>query len=889
MVQGYDRREQVQNPNAQKTRAQDPNLVPIAPVMSPRPSSFSKVGSEASALGDVLANAVGPLAKYREKQKEKAELDGQMMYYQGKAEQEARAKGEHSWEGWVLAKTKTYTDQQFLTAQKDIENGDFRLTPDEYRKKMSSWHEGLMNEAGDNQIASDVTKAFAVEYFPRLMESHYKAHNEFNTQENVNSFANSYVSTAQVVDPKDPSATVKAVHGQMDVAKASMPFKQFERSVDTAYKIARETGNASAMAAIETYMPDFQTVANAGLPDALDKAVQDYESGGKDYGADGKILRGPLITNKNSEHYGDRAWGRYQVMSKTLDKPGYGVAPAKDRSVDEINRVGKELLAAHMRYFQHPILAAMAHQAGRGGVNSILAKGDPRTNEITWEKFFDNAASLTDGNASNKKYAEEVMSRMEKFSPEVLSTQKGGMENLMKAGFSPETVLSMLRTRSEFQKEQDRAGNIAYAVQTDSVNTLTGKDLDDALKVAQGEIAKRAAAQPEGTNRELYARTEYLKFLTRNDVVDKELKDEFTRNLSQQNIMSDDKEVQKRTFDTYSTLVELRKHAPKGYIKKYLGDDADMIYNALAIDGGRSATPEALRGAAELKAKKDAGGLIPKSVAGFQKDFKTMLKAEFDELEYSKMDRLTSVTDEQTTWATQMTDAELSAARNNPDFAHAVEQQAILLHQAGQLPAAAVKQAFDQIAAKTEFVLGNAVMASGDSTILDDMGIPGWKSPNTVHEAMVEYLSQAGPLYWKGAWKLTHAAEGGVAKRTWDNFTEGLGVLTNLGDTGTKGYANTISSYIRGVPNDRVQIKYNTDTKQFIVAVYNAEGDQMIGNQMAIDAVDLGRLAKQQLVRRDLAKRNDAAAALGKTWGMDKLTDAIAPAVTITPKGLPFK
>lgn len=70
------------------------------------------------------------------------------------------------------------------------------------------------------------------------------------------------------------------------------------------------------------------------------------------------------------------AEGLMQVMPKTQDAPGYGVAPAKDESVAENVRVGSQYLAALYRNYGNDMtLALMAYNWGPDNVNAWLQGG----------------------------------------------------------------------------------------------------------------------------------------------------------------------------------------------------------------------------------------------------------------------------------------------------------------------------------------------------------------------------------------------------------------------------------------------------------------------------------------------------------------------------------
>jgi hypothetical protein len=73
------------------------------------------------------------------------------------------------------------------------------------------------------------------------------------------------------------------------------------------------------------------------------------------------------------------AIGPMQTMPKTLIDPGYGVTPARDRSVGELRRVGRDYLDAMIKEFGVEGGLA-AYNWGPGNWQKALkrAKGDPR-------------------------------------------------------------------------------------------------------------------------------------------------------------------------------------------------------------------------------------------------------------------------------------------------------------------------------------------------------------------------------------------------------------------------------------------------------------------------------------------------------------------------------
>lgn len=134
---------------------------------------------------------------------------------------------------------------------------------------------------------------------------------------------------------------------------AALPAKAKEAiaSLPQSYEAAKKTAS-SAIQATGDEVQDFLA------------KIQHLESRGKHFDEKGKIL----TSSKGAE-------GIMQVMPKTQRSPGYGVTPARDKSPEELKRVGDEYGIAMLREFGDPKLAAMAYNWGPGNVKKWLASG----------------------------------------------------------------------------------------------------------------------------------------------------------------------------------------------------------------------------------------------------------------------------------------------------------------------------------------------------------------------------------------------------------------------------------------------------------------------------------------------------------------------------------
>lgn len=150
--------------------------------------------------------------------------------------------------------------------------------------------------------------------------------------------------------PRAVSAVPTAIAGiPRAVESAASGIKSFASNLPKSY----ETAKAEA-----SLKPDTQETDVEGF---LSK-IQHLESRGKHFNAKGEILTSP----KGAE-------GIMQVMPKTQRNPGFGVTPARDRSPEELKRVGDEYGIAMLREFKDPKIAAMAYNWGPKNVKDWLA------------------------------------------------------------------------------------------------------------------------------------------------------------------------------------------------------------------------------------------------------------------------------------------------------------------------------------------------------------------------------------------------------------------------------------------------------------------------------------------------------------------------------------
>ena len=115
--------------------------------------------------------------------------------------------------------------------------------------------------------------------------------------------------------------------------------------------------------------------------------IAHLESRGRDYDEKGNVLTSPK-----------GAKGKMQTMDATVRDPGFGVAPAKDNSLEERNRVGRDYIHALKNYYKgNEDLAGMAYNWGPGNVDKWVTGGMKGPVPGETRQYRANLASLAKG------------------------------------------------------------------------------------------------------------------------------------------------------------------------------------------------------------------------------------------------------------------------------------------------------------------------------------------------------------------------------------------------------------------------------------------------------------------------------------------------------------
>jgi hypothetical protein len=150
------------------------------------------------------------------------------------------------------------------------------------------------------------------------------------------------------------------------------------------------SGVPSSLGGVRKDISNAASDATDNIEEFLAK-IKHLESRGRSFDSKGNILTSPK-----------GAQGSMQVMPKTQVNPGFGVTPARDKSPEELERVGREYGIAMLNEFKDPKLAAMAYNWGPANVKKWLASDRSTPIPKETSKY---ASHFAEG-GSVKRYAE---------------------------------------------------------------------------------------------------------------------------------------------------------------------------------------------------------------------------------------------------------------------------------------------------------------------------------------------------------------------------------------------------------------------------------------------------------------------------------------------------
>lgn len=155
----------------------------------------------------------------------------------------------------------------------------------------------------------------------------------------------------------------------------------------------------TAINATQSTAAEYTDAFNPTDMDRLTNIVLANESNNQRYDKDGKVLTSSA-----------GAKGEMQVMDGTNKDPGFGVEPAKDDSLDERARVGRDYLAAMVKRYGDASKALAAYNAGPDTVDKAMKAATEAGNPSDWMSHLKEFQSA-ENNAQTLDYVEKGMKK----------------------------------------------------------------------------------------------------------------------------------------------------------------------------------------------------------------------------------------------------------------------------------------------------------------------------------------------------------------------------------------------------------------------------------------------------------------------------------------------
>jgi hypothetical protein len=864
MPTGYERRDVVQDPNAQ-SKSSGADTVPLSPVQTPRPASFSRVGERERELADVLGKVNLGFEKYVQKKTEQWKLEGQMAYAEGKTEAEIHENGNrYTMAGFMTMKARTEGNIWHQQALEEINTVDHKMSSQQYQQKLAQTFKGLTDSvAGNDAFTRGLMGSIAENSFPQLVSAQIKKNNEWREGETFQSYVAMGLSEVERYDPTNPESKAhiqEIINWDGGLSK--------ERHAEAVTAMVKLDSNRNSEALYNMLDPTDTDLARAmenasGLPGGLLESMQFHES-----------------ANDPDAVSPAGAKGLMQVMDGTNADPGFGVLPAQDNSKAERVRVGRDYIAAmYTRYNGDMETALVAYNAGPANADKFLAAGKDY--------------SVLPKQSETQPYVQKIMSDMEGESKPAAIQRRASASSLLRAGFSPSQVIEIDNAFEQYQTrkanrfnadrivaergivtEVEQNGNMVAALEKvqamkDSMNyddswangmatrissaqdayekeheksvelqaansmgrvaTLKGEKQQKAIDLKRTEVLAFLETQkslsPEAKGE--IVRQEMSDYLVKNNVVDEVWKANLSLDLT--TISDKDGTIRPESASAFQDYLMLAQKANNGYAAKFLTEDAQKVV-AIAENytlGGFMNPAQALQAASEVMSRKASGQFSePKAIsetdleAGAAKIIKT-----FDSSWFGWRNDKTR--------AYEVYDEELEQAQRDPALLGMLKGFAYnhMLLDKNLKADDAMKLARNEVQNRMEYVMGNIVLSGKNSSIREDMGIADWTGPKAVDKVMLGYMREYGEEIWG---------------KEFNQFEFGFGDHSgklNKGDLIPDNIDESFRDAVRGVP--MMSVHYDSDRKGYIVDRWlDKDRTQLANTAHFIPAAELGDWAR---------------------------------------------
>lgn len=205
MPQGMEVRQEVKDTLAPRSQQKPGAIVPLAPVMSPIPSTMRAVGEDMRDLQKALTIGMEYADKKFQASLKEDFVRGQLAQQEGKTLEEAA--GMFSSTGFVSGfksmQAQTLADKMYAEATAKIESGDYATDPATYREGLVNQFKGILT--GDDETDRYLTQV-SVDMTSKLVRTHTLAHEKYKIDETVNSGVDLLVSKAKLADANETDA-----------------------------------------------------------------------------------------------------------------------------------------------------------------------------------------------------------------------------------------------------------------------------------------------------------------------------------------------------------------------------------------------------------------------------------------------------------------------------------------------------------------------------------------------------------------------------------------------------------------------------------------------------------------------------------------------------------
>ena len=896
MVQGTETRELTRDINVDKTRAQQPSTVPLAPVRSAAPASFKGVGNDAGALADVLGLASDFMGDYLEKKKSEDRVKGSIARSQGKTLEEAKKMGKEYGAGWMIADLKIQSDTLLIEEEENIKRGGYNMTPEEYSQYLSNRFIQVTKELPDNKLLNKYVADMGEKVMGRLAGLQIAAHQDYNYEQTKTKVAEMVNTT---LDSGSPDSVEQVLEFMQPGAFGLKPEDHEKMLLDVAmYRLdAKKDPSLARLLSVgmgDAQADDFVRQAMQPLPGMSD-AIAFNESSGKNVQADGTLTLGPEVTNADGSirmYNGrpDRARGKYQVMESTFNdkylRKAMGMPETGDytkpEEVEEFGARYIEFNSANQNGI--PELVALSHVAGHNFVDNWANKLglDPRKGEVDAMTFVRMAGDGGEKHMEREKYVSKVM-----------GTFGEGKELTVPKTIhlSPDNWGRLQSSYAKYLKDNADSMKITQAVDNNTVNMLSsGKEQKAAMNLLRQRAAQHTMnnnpRKPGETDAQYSDRIEqdtfrnFIQAASATTVVDQQLVGYYERSLDPANVLVGD-DVNPDALAALESLSVIQNNTPYGYFSKYIPDGVqDFTLRALAYVENGGDPAEALRKSSRIQTQIDRGELkIPKME---DKDFNTLYNKLMEDQTVSLWERFAPDVlqnrphlDVWTGFATTKEDLRAGLkSENGQQYKRQVQALAEMYYPDVGDKKAAVMKALNDVQSRTMYMFGKPVLLSRGQTPDSIMGLPPGttgKYQGALNAALGEYIKTAADfntlegiaadarLSWakfsaKTAKFLAGATGGTYQKELAERRIRDAQIgMDSLGALGGKyntyfGDKNGLRTWYRGVPDYAdVMIKPDLESGRIAINIRDPETGNLSPFDLKVNMRLLGRMVEQKI------------------------------------------